>query len=37
MIWGFGLDESLGDYHEVKFTVIASGFGLDAIPTIQDV
>ena len=37
MLWGYGAEESLGDNHEVKFTIIASGFGLDAIPTIQDV
>ena len=37
MLWGFGPDESLGDKHEVKFTVVASGFGLDAIPSIQDI
>ena len=35
MLWGFGVDESLGDNNDLKFTVIASGFGLDAIPKIQ--
>ena len=32
MIWGFGVDESLTDDQEVKFTIIATGFGLDVVP-----
>jgi len=32
MIWGFGVDESLADDQEVKFTIIATGFGLEAVP-----
>jgi cell division protein FtsZ len=35
MIWGFGIDESLEDDQEVKFTLIATGFGLDAVPEIK--
>ena len=36
MIWGFGVDESLEEDQEVKFTIIATGFGLEAIPEIKD-
>lgn len=36
MIWGFGVDESLEPGQEVKFTIIATGFGLDAVPDIKD-
>ena len=34
MNWGFGIDESLGEGQEVKFTLIATGFGIEAIPEI---
>ena len=36
MIWGFGVDESLTDGQEVKFTIIATGFGLDAVPEMRE-
>ena len=36
MIWGFGIDESLTEEQEVKFTIIATGFGLDAVPEMKD-
>ena len=36
MIWGFGVDDSLGEDQEVKFTIIATGFGLDAVPEIRE-
>jgi cell division protein FtsZ len=36
MIWGFGVDETLGADQEVKFTIIATGFGLDAVPEIKE-
>jgi cell division protein FtsZ len=36
MIWGFGSDDSLQDDQDVKFTIIATGFGLDAVPEIQE-
>lgn len=36
MIWGFGIDESLEPDQEVKFTIIATGFGLDAVPEIKE-
>jgi len=36
MIWGFGTDESLNDDQEVKFTIIATGFGIEAIPEIEN-
>ncbi|HCC51909.1 MAG TPA: cell division protein FtsZ [Porphyromonadaceae bacterium] len=36
MIWGFGVDESLEADQEVKFTIIATGFGLDAVPEIKE-
>ena len=36
MIWGFGVDDSLTDDQEVKFTIIATGFGLDAVPEIRE-
>ncbi len=35
MIWGFGPDESLEEGQEVKFTIIATGFGIEAIPEIE--
>ena len=35
MIWGFGPDESLEEGQEVKFTLIATGFGIEAIPEIE--
>ena len=35
MIWGFGIDESLQEGQEVKFTIIATGFGMDDIPEIE--
>lgn len=35
MIWGFGTDESLTPDQEVKFTIIATGFGLDAVPEMK--
>jgi cell division protein FtsZ len=34
MNWGYGRDNSLEQ--EVKFTIIATGFGLDAIPDIKE-
>ncbi|MDR0743804.1 MAG: cell division FtsZ family protein [Tannerella sp.] len=36
MIWGYGRDDSLEPEQEVKFTIIATGFGLDAIPDIKE-
>jgi len=36
MIWGFGVDDSLSEEQEVKFTIIATGFGLDAVPEIKE-
>ena len=36
MIWGFGFDESLEEGQEVKFTIIATGFGTEAIPEIEE-
>ena len=36
MIWGFGVDESLGEDQEVKFTLIATGFGLEAVPNYKE-
>ena len=36
MIWGFGVDESLTEGQEVKFTVIATGFGIEAIPELEE-
>ncbi|MDR1225190.1 MAG: cell division FtsZ family protein [Tannerella sp.] len=35
MIWGHGIDESLLPEQAVKFTIIATGFGLDAVPEIK--
>jgi cell division protein FtsZ len=35
MIWGHGKDDSLSPEQEVKFTIIATGFGLDAVPEIK--
>lgn len=37
MNWGFGIDDSLTDEQEVKFTIIATGFGLEAIPDLMNV
>ena len=34
--WGFGIDDSLKENQEVKFTIIATGFGIEAIPTIDE-
>ncbi len=36
MIWGYGNDDSLTPDQEVKFTIIATGFGLDAVPDLKD-
>ena len=36
MIWGCGMDDSLTEDQDVKFTIIATGFGIDAIPEIED-
>jgi len=36
MNWGYGIDESLQDGQEVKFTIIATGFGTEAIPEIEE-
>jgi len=36
MNWGFGLDESLTEDQEVKFTIIATGFGMEVIPDIEE-
>ena len=36
MNWGFGIDESLEEGQEVKFTIIATGFGIEAIPEMKD-
>ena len=36
MIWGFGIDESLEADQEVKFTIIATGFGLEAVPEMEE-
>ena len=36
MNWGFGIDDTLGEDQEVKFTIIATGFGIEAIPEIKD-
>ena len=36
MSWGYGTDESLSPDQEVKFTIIATGFGLDAVPEIRE-
>ena len=36
MIWGFGVDDTLEDDQEVKFTIIATGFGLEAFPEIRE-
>ena len=35
MIWGFGVDDTLADDQEVKFTIIATGFGLEAVPDFE--
>jgi len=32
MIWGFGVDDTLDIDQEVKFTIIATGFGIEAVP-----
>ena len=36
VIWGCGLDESLSEEQEVKFTIIATGFGIEAFPEIAE-
>jgi cell division protein FtsZ len=36
MNWGHGTDNSLQPEQEVKFTIIATGFGLDAVPEIKE-
>ena len=36
MSWGYGTDESLSPDQEIKFTIIATGFGLDAVPEIRE-
>ena len=36
MNWGFGIDDSLQENQEVKFTIIATGFGIEAIPAIDE-
>lgn len=36
MNWGYGRDDSLEPEQEVKFTIIATGFGLDAIPDVKE-
>ncbi|MDR1525173.1 MAG: cell division FtsZ family protein [Tannerella sp.] len=36
MIWGYGKDDSLLPDQEVKFTLIATGFGLDAVPEVKE-
>jgi cell division protein FtsZ len=35
MNWGFGVDKSLPEDKEVKFTIIATGFGIDAVPELK--
>jgi cell division protein FtsZ len=35
MSWGHGVDTSLQPDQQVKFTIIATGFGLDAVPEIK--
>ena len=36
MNWGVGIDDSFDEGQEVKFTIIATGFGIEAIPEIKD-
>jgi cell division protein FtsZ len=36
MSWGHGKDDSLQPEQELKFTIIATGFGIDAVPEIKD-
>ncbi|MDR2679968.1 MAG: cell division FtsZ family protein, partial [Tannerella sp.] len=36
MNWGYGKDESLQPDQEIKFTIIATGFGLDAVPEVKE-
>ncbi|MDR3308914.1 MAG: cell division FtsZ family protein [Tannerella sp.] len=36
MIWGFGLDENLPSGQEIKFTIIATGFSIEAVPAIKE-
>ena len=36
MNWGYGMDESLEPEQEVKFTIIATGFGVDVVPGIKE-
>ncbi|MDR2472428.1 MAG: cell division FtsZ family protein [Tannerella sp.] len=35
MNWGFGIDNSLEEGKELKFTIIATGFGIDAVPDLK--
>lgn len=36
MNWGVGIDESLTEGQEVKFTIIATGFGIEAVPELEE-
>jgi cell division protein FtsZ len=36
MNWGYGTDDSLTPEQEVKFTIIATGFGLEAIQDVKE-
>ena len=36
MNWGFGVDDSLEEEQEVKFTIIATGFGIEALPEMEE-
>jgi len=36
MIWGCGIDTSLKDDQEIKFTIIATGFGLQDVPEMNE-
>jgi cell division protein FtsZ len=36
MIWGFGIDKSLKPEQEVKFTIIATGFSIEAVPKMKE-
>jgi len=36
MNWGYGNDESLASDQEVKFTIIATGFGIDSVKEIRE-
>jgi len=35
MNWGLGVDKTLKEDQEVKFTIIATGFGIDAVPEVK--